>query len=69
MMPMPPTSSEMPAMQIITTSKMNCVRRRSSSSPAGTTTVKSPASLCVAVRIARTTLAVSIESVVGSTFR
>ena len=26
MMPMPPTSSEMPAMQIMTTLKMNCVR-------------------------------------------
>ena len=68
MMPMPPTSSEMPAIQIMTMLKMNCVRRFCSSRPAGTMTVKSPASLCVAVRMARTTLAVSMESMSGPTF-
>src|ERR1035438_4420332 len=68
MMPMPPTSSEMPAMQIITMLKMNCVCFFCSSKPAGTMISKSPASLWVNERRAFTTLAVWMESTPGFTF-
>ena len=68
MMPMPPTSSEMPAMQIMTIEKIIWVCCRCLSRPAGTITVKSPASLWVAARMALTTFEVSIESAPVATF-
>lgn len=67
--PMPPTSSEIPAMATITKLKIIWVRRCSSSRPAGTMMLKSPAARWVAFRMARTASAVSWDCAASLTFR